>query len=47
LQPNDVVYVEPNKEKLLNSNRSQQQILPTILSGLSIIAIVVSQIARN
>ncbi len=47
LQPNDVVYVEPNKEKLINANRSQQQILPTILSGLSIIAIVVTQLARN
>ena len=47
LQPNDVVYVEANKEKLLNANRSQQQILPTILSGLSILAIVVTQLARN
>lgn len=47
LQPNDVVYVEPNKEKLLAANRSQQQVLPTILSGLSIIAIVVTQLARN
>lgn len=47
LEPNDVVYVEPNKEKLINANRSQQQILPTILSGLSIVAIVVTQLARN
>ena len=47
LQPNDVVYVEANKEKLLNANRSQQQILPTILSGLSIIAVVVTAIVRN
>ncbi len=43
LQPNDVVYVEANKNKVANLNRNQQ-ILPTILSSLSIIAIVVTNL---
>jgi len=45
LQPNDVVYVEPNKQKVVAANRNQQ-LLPTILSGLSIIALVVTQLVR-
>lgn len=46
LQPNDIVYVEANKYKALNANRNQQ-LLPSILSGLSIIAVVVSTLLRN
>ena len=46
LQPNDVIYVEANKDKVAQANRSQQQLLPTILSGLSIIAIVVTQLVK-
>jgi polysaccharide export outer membrane protein len=46
LQPNDVVYVEANKYKALNANRNQQ-LLPSILSGLSIIAVVISTLLRN
>jgi len=46
LQPNDVVYVEANKYKALNANRNQQ-LLPSILSGLSIVAIVISTLLRN
>jgi len=46
LQPNDIVYVEANKNKILNQNRNQQ-LLPTILSGLSIIAIVVTNLLRK
>jgi polysaccharide export outer membrane protein len=45
LQPNDVVYVEPNKQKVIAANRNQQ-LLPTILSGLSIIALVVTQLVN-
>ncbi len=45
LQPNDVVYVEPNKQKVVNANRNQQ-LLPTILSGLSIIALVITQVVK-
>ena len=46
LQPNDVVYVEPNERKIINANRNQQ-LLPTILSVLSIVAIVVTNVIRN
>lgn len=46
LKPNDVVYVEPNERKIRNANRNQQ-LLPTILSALSIIAIVVTNLIRN
>lgn len=45
LNPNDVVYVEPNRQKIMAANRNQQ-ILPTILSVLSIMAIVISQAIR-
>ncbi len=43
LQPNDVVYVEPNKAKVASASRSQQW-LPIILSSLSIIVIVLDRI---
>jgi polysaccharide export outer membrane protein len=46
LQPNDVVYVEANERKVLNANRNQQ-ILPTILSSLSIAAIVITALIRK
>ena len=46
LQPNDIVYVEANKYKVMNANRNQQ-LLPTILSGLSIIALVITTLFRN
>ena len=45
LQPNDVIYVEANKEKVATASRNQQ-LLPTILSGLSVIAVVVSQLIK-
>jgi len=41
LQPNDVVYVEANKQKVANANRNQQ-VIPTILGVLTIIAIIVT-----
>ena len=46
LQPNDIIYVEANKFKVMNANRNQQ-LLPTILSGLSIIALVVTTLFRK
>jgi polysaccharide export outer membrane protein len=46
LQPNDVVYVEANKNKVANFNRNPV-LLPTILSSLSIVAIVVTNLLRK
>lgn len=46
LKPNDVVYVEPNERKIKNANRNQQ-LLPTVLSALSIVAIVITNLFRN
>ncbi|MBL7699176.1 MAG: polysaccharide biosynthesis/export family protein [Chitinophagaceae bacterium] len=43
LKSNDVVYVEPNNAKAASSSRSQQ-LLPTILSGLSFIAIILTRV---
>jgi hypothetical protein len=40
------VYVEANERKVLNANRNQQ-ILPTILSSLSIAAIVITALIRK
>ena len=45
LQPNDVVYIEPNKRKVLNANRNQQ-ILPALLTSLSIIAVVLTRVIK-
>jgi len=42
LKTNDVVYVEPNNVKVASTSRTQQ-LLPSILSGLSLVAIIVSQ----
>jgi polysaccharide export outer membrane protein len=46
LKPNDVIYVEANERKIKNANRNTQ-IVPTVLSALSIIAIVVTNLIRN
>ncbi len=43
LKSNDVVYVEPNNTKVAQSSRTQQ-LLPTILSGLSFIAIILTRV---
>jgi polysaccharide export outer membrane protein len=43
LQPNDIVYVEPNKNKLASVSRGWQ-LLPALLSGLSVIVIVLDRI---
>jgi polysaccharide export outer membrane protein len=41
LKTNDVVYVEPNNAKIASTSRTQQ-LLPIILSGLSLIAVIIS-----
>ncbi|MGH2563390.1 MAG: polysaccharide biosynthesis/export family protein [Ginsengibacter sp.] len=43
LQPNDVIYVEPNKAKVASAGRSQQ-LLPVILSALSVVVIVLDRV---
>lgn len=45
LQPNDIVYVEANERKVLNANRNQQ-LVPAILSALSILALVITNLVR-
>ncbi|HXS54583.1 MAG TPA: polysaccharide biosynthesis/export family protein [Hanamia sp.] len=45
LQPNDVIYVEPNKTKVAIAGRSQQ-LLPIIFSALSVVAIVIDRLLR-
>lgn len=42
LRTNDVIYVEPNKDKIASTRRSQQ-ILPILVSSLSFIAIIVDR----
>lgn len=43
LMPNDIVYVEPNKNKLASVGRGRQ-LVPSLLSGLSVILIVLNNI---
>jgi polysaccharide export outer membrane protein len=45
LQPNDVVYVTPNKAKIATASNTSQY-LPIILSGLSVIVIVLDRLLR-
>ncbi|MEP6949506.1 MAG: polysaccharide biosynthesis/export family protein [Ginsengibacter sp.] len=45
LHPNDVVYVEPNKAKVATAGRTQQ-LLPIILSSLSIVVIVLDRVIK-
>jgi len=45
LQPNDVVYVQPNRTKIATAGRSQQ-FLPILFSALSVIAIVIDRVVR-
>ena len=42
LHPNDIVYVEPGKARIANADRTYQ-LVPIILSALSIIAIVITR----
>ena len=45
LQPNDVIYVEPNKAKAASAGRTQQ-LLPIVFSALSLVAIVIDRLVR-
>jgi polysaccharide biosynthesis/export protein len=45
LKPNDVVYVEPNKTKIAVTGRSQQ-ILPLVLTGISILVLVMDRVFK-
>jgi polysaccharide biosynthesis/export protein len=45
LQPNDVVYVEATKNKEANVSRNRI-ILPSVLSGLSVLIILIDRITR-
>jgi polysaccharide biosynthesis/export protein len=45
LQPNDVVYVEPNKARRASASRSQQTV-PIVLSSLSIVAIILTSLIK-
>lgn len=45
LQPNDVIYVEPNKQKAAIAVRNPN-ILPIIFSALSVVAIVIDRLLR-
>lgn len=45
LQSNDMVYVEPNKSKVASAGRGQQWI-PAVLSGLSLVAIVIDRLVK-
>ena len=45
LRSNDIVYVEPNKSKVASAGRGQQWV-PAVLSGLSLIAIVLDRFVK-
>ncbi len=45
LQSNDVVYVEPGKAKAATASRGQQ-LLPSILSGVSILVVIITSIIK-
>jgi len=45
LRSNDIVYVEPNKAKVSGSSQTTQ-LLPIILSGLSLAAIILDRVIR-
>lgn len=45
LQPNDVVYITPNKAKIATASNTSQY-LPIILSGLSVVVIVLDRLLR-
>ncbi len=45
LKPNDVVYIEPNKAKVMSASRLYQ-LLPAIVSGLSVLVVVIDRLTR-
>ncbi len=46
LKSNDIVYAEPNKSKIYSTSKSRQ-VLPVILSALSLAAIIVDRATRK
>lgn len=46
LQSNDILYVEPNKSKIATADRSRQ-ILPIVLSSLSLLVIILDRLVVN
>lgn len=45
LKSNDVIYVEPNAARVASASRTQQ-LLPTILSALSFVAIILTRVIQ-
>lgn len=45
LKSNDIIYVEPNKSKVANTNRFNQ-LLPVIISSLSLVVIILDHLIR-
>ena len=45
LKANDVVYVEPSKSKIATTDRAQQ-IIPVVLSGISILILVLDRVIK-
>lgn len=45
LQPNDIIYVEPNKDKVASVQRGWQ-LLPAVFSGLSVLVIILDRIIK-
>jgi polysaccharide biosynthesis/export protein len=45
LQANDVVYVEPTRSKVMSSDRSIQ-LIPVVISALSLITVIVTNLTR-
>lgn len=43
LKSNDVIYVEPNSTKIATASRTQQ-LLPTVISALSFIAVILTRV---
>ncbi len=46
LKANDVVYVEPNKAKVMSGSRLTQ-LLPALVSGLSVLVVVLDRLTRH
>ena len=45
LKSNDVLYIQPGKEKIASINRTQQ-LLPVVLSGLSLVIIILTYVFK-
>lgn len=45
LKSNDIIYVEPNKSKIATTGRGQAWV-PAVLSGLSLVAIVIDRVVK-